>query len=571
MNESVFLRLRNNWQKLDPWNLIFFFESSGFGENLLSEETNPQTDPESKATEYEIRLEPCEQRVRVEYNGTWVADSTRAVVLHETRMQPSFYFPRDDVRMDFLEKTDLTTHCPFKGNASYWSLKVGGENVENAVWGYEDPSEEGEPLKDYLSFYASKVSAIYEGDDEVPFLDETTDSMHANPLAGWLLRDAWSLPSAKELISKFCNCLLEAGMPLARMTVIIPTLHPQIFASVYVWREDDREVKIYLEAHDILSQPKFADSPFAPIIRGAGGVRRRLEGDNPKLDFPVVKELHEEGATDYVAMPFKFSDGQINVISMTSFGEGGFGTTHLGRIYEVLPTLGRLFEVHAQRRTAVNLLETYLGRHTGQRVMDGQVKHGDGEHIHAVIWFCDLRDSTALSGSMDQSDYLLLLNRFFHCMAGSIMENNGEVLRFIGDAVLAIFPISNSTDQLWESATGTPEACRRAIKAARMVAERIAIANERHSDQPSLKYGIGLHLGDVTYGNIGIPERLEFTVIGPAANKAARVESMTKELDEIVVISSEFVDGCPGKFVSKGSHVLKGVEGKHELYALPSE
>ncbi len=233
-----------------------------------------------------------------------------------------------------------------------------------------------------------------------------------------------------------------------------------------VWREDNRDVMVILEPHDILQQAKFADNPFAPIIRGAGGVRRRLEGDYPKLDSPVVRDLHEEGATDYVAMPFRFSDGQINIMSMTSFAEGGFTTAHLWQLYEVMPMLGRLFEVHAQRRTATSLLETYLGRHTGKQVLDGHVKHGDGERIHAIIWFCDFRDSTALSESMDQETYLLDLNRFFHCMAGAVIENGGEVPRFIGNAVLAIFPIAKSAGDTWESATGTPEACRRAIKAA---------------------------------------------------------------------------------------------------------
>src|SRR6185312_16593461 len=151
----------------------------------------------------------------------------------------------------------------------------------------------------------------------------------------------------------------------SRMTVIVPTLHPQIYASVFVWRDDTREVRTIFEPHDILHQPKFADSPFAPIIRSGGGIRRRLTGDRVMLDFPVVRDLHAEGATDYVAMPFRFSDGQMNVMSMTSFAPGGFSTDHLGRVFEVLPGLARFFEVFAQRRTAMTLLKTYLGHHTG--------------------------------------------------------------------------------------------------------------------------------------------------------------------------------------------------------------
>jgi adenylate cyclase len=252
-------------------------------------------------------------------------------------------------------------------------------------------------------------------------------------------------------------------------------------------------------------------------------------------------------------------------MSMTSFAKGGFSTSDLGRVYEVLPMLGRLFEVHAQRRTAVTLLQTFLGRHTGTRVLDGLVKHGDGEHIDSVVWFSDLRESTALSQSMERGAYLDYLNRYFHCMAGAIMETGGEVLRFIGDAALAIFPISSN----WQGATGAAEACRRAIAAAKLATERIAADNAAHPERVPIRYGIGLHLGQVTYGNIGVPERLEFTVIGSAANAAARVESMTKTLGKSIVISAAFADSYPGKLEMLGKFKLKDVEGEQELFTLP--
>jgi adenylate cyclase len=217
--------------------------------------------------------------------------------------------------------------------------------------------------------------------------------------------------------------------------------------------------------------------------------------------------------------------------------------------------------VHAARRTATALLETYLGRHTGERVLKGLVKHGDGEHIHAVIWFCDFRDSTPLSKSMGRQAYLRQLNRFFYCMAGAVLEAGGEVLRYIGDAVLAIFPIQQNP----------AEACERAVRAARLAASRIAEMNERHQGRAPLRYGIGLHLGTVTYGNIGVPQRLEFTVIGAAANEAARVESMTKELKKPVLTSAAFAGAYPGNLVSLGKHALKGLDGEHELFTLPDE
>ena len=512
--------------------------------------------------DYELRYVPCPKRVRVEFNGTWIADTAHAIVLHETRQPPAHYIPKEDIRMELLQKTDFHTHCPFKGDANYWTLQVGGQRAENAAWAYEAPYRDAEQIKGHLSFYRSKIAALYEGDEEVPFLESNVASLHANPLAGWLLKDAWKAKSAAELAAQFLAFLRGSGCPVDRSTIIIPTLHPQIFATVLVWRADTPDLRIVYEPHDILHQPRFADSPFAPIIRGAGGVRRRLEDAGVKLDFPVVRDLHGEGATDYVAMPFRFSDGQINVISMTSFTRGGFGTAHLGQIYEVMPMLGRLFEVHALRRTATALLETYLGHDTGKRVLNGLVKRGDGEDIDAVIWFCDFRDSTVLSGSLPREVYLEQLNRFFYCMAGAVLKKGGEVLKYIGDAVLAIFP----------TAAGAEDACRRALQAASLAAERVTAINEAHPDVPPIRFGIGLHVGTVTYGNVGVPQRLDFTVIGTAANEAARIESMTKELNHVLLASAAFAAQVPGKLVPAGRHRLKGLEGEYELFtAAPAD
>jgi len=508
---------------------------------------------------------PCFDRIRVEKDGTWIADSARAIVLHESRLPPIFYIPMEDVRPEYLRKTETQTHCPFKGNASYWSLQVGGKITEDAMWSYEDPYADGEVLRGYVAFDSSKVDAIYQG-TEIVTPEPMEDLYQANPLVGWVIGKALNAASVKELFESFIEALQEAEIPASRVVTIIPNLHPQIFASMLAWEVGGEKIEERNAPHDILNRPVFADSPFAPILRGSGGIRRRLEGPDVKLDYPILEDLHKEGATDYCAMPFKFTDGQICIITVTSSKPGGFPADDLNKIFEILPSLGRLFEVHIQRRTAIGLLETYLGGSTGRRVLNGQIKHGDGEHIHAVIWFSDFRDSTALSQSMSQDVYLAHLNRYFECVAGSVIENGGEVLRFIGDAVLAIFPISDAADTIRTDSTGTAEACRRAMKASREVAERVDATNEEHDDFPPIRYGIGLHLGDVTYGNIGIPERLEFTVIGLAANQAARVESLTKELKETVLVSESFADQYAGPLTSVGKHVLKGVPGEHELF-----
>jgi len=166
--------------------------------------------------DYEIRIEPFPKRLRVKFNGAWVADTTRAVVLHETRHEPTYYVPWDDIRAEFLRKTEHRTHCPFKGNASYWTLQVAGATAENALWSYEDPSEDGAALKGYASFYRDRVEALYEGDDELAFTEIAP--AHGNAMVAWLLRDAWKARSADELVGMLCDCLTHNGVPLARMT-----------------------------------------------------------------------------------------------------------------------------------------------------------------------------------------------------------------------------------------------------------------------------------------------------------------------------------------------------------------
>ena len=167
-------------------------------------------------SDYQIRFEPSARRVRVEFSGAWVADSQHALILHETRQPPAYYFPREDVRTALLEKSEHVTHCPFKGNASYWTLKAGAAVAKNAAWSYDEPYDDARRIKEYLSFYPERVSAIYDGDDEIPQL-AAVESMHANPVAGWLLGKAWQLGAGDLLVEGFCRELKQSGVRLARI------------------------------------------------------------------------------------------------------------------------------------------------------------------------------------------------------------------------------------------------------------------------------------------------------------------------------------------------------------------
>src|SRR5512134_3322367 len=220
--------------------------------------------------------------------------------------------------------------------------------------------------------------------------------------------------------------------------------------------------------------------------------------------------------------------------------------------------------------SAEELLKTYLGERTGERVLAGRTKRGEGEKIHAVIWLCDLRDSTRLAETIPVEDFFHALNEFFDCTAGAVLDHGGEILSYIGDAVLAIFAIGGTERPLREACFPEEGACSAALTAARDARSRVDALNERRetSGEPRLQFGLALHVGDVMYGNLGVPRRMQFTVIGAAANEAARLAGMCKNLERWVLVSSAFPRCFPGQMVSLGHHVMRGIDTPEEIFTL---
>lgn len=390
-----------------------------------------------------------------------------------------------------------------------------------------------------------------------------------NPLVAWLWEKGWRLPTLGELTQGLGRAMNDAGISVMRLRVTLRTMHPQLAGLSYTWRRDTDEVEKFWPPLTVLQQDMFLKSPYALIFQGAGAVRRRLDIPEAAHDFPILEELGAMGATDYVALPLVFEDGRIHAMTLASDQPGGFLTSELETVAETQPVLARLLELHALRRTARTVLDTYLGKLTGERVWQGLIHRGDGEDIFAVIWFSDLRSSTALADALPRPVYLDLLNDYFECTAGAVLQHGGEVLKFIGDAILAIFPIGARSEH--------PETCavHAAAGAAAMAAvkealARMAVLNEQReaAGERRLGFGIGLHLGDVMWGNVGSPERLDFTVIGPACNEAARLEAMTKTLSRPVILSAELARLVPHPLVSLGFHALRGVREPHELFTL---
>jgi adenylate cyclase len=301
----------------------------------------------------------------------------------------------------------------------------------------------------------------------------------------------------------------------------------------------------------------FLKSPIRAVFFDNVEVRRRLADPATPRDFPILADLDKEGATDFLAAPLRFIDGEVHAASFATRRPGGFSAADMAALHRLLPPFTRLVEIFSNMRKAQNILNAYLGPTAGAKVLAGQIKRGDGQDIDAVIWFCDLRDSTPLADSMARRDFLALLNEYFECVLGPVLESGGEVLRFIGDAALAIFPVD-----------GKPaEACARAVAAAREALGRMDKLN-KNRPRP-LRFGIGLHLGELTFGNIGTPTRIEFTVIGAAANEAARIESLCKVLQVDLLVSEHVAQALPMTWRSLGSHTLRGVGDKIHLFTLP--
>lgn len=381
--------------------------------------------------------------------------------------------------------------------------------------------------------------------------------------ATWLLREGRDLGDSRTVIGEFCRRLVAEGFPLYRMSVGTRTLHPQVLAIGYVWRRGNGEPVEEQREHGILENPVYLRSPIKAIYDGAPEVRRRLEGRDAVIDFPILEELRAEGVTDYLALPMRLSEGRRGTITIATDRPGGFTEQELMSFTQIVPVLALVLEVKETQRITATLLETYLGRDAGRRVLSGLVRRGDGVTIAAALWYCDLRGFTRMADRLPRDTVIGWLNDYFDCMAGPVHAHGGDVLKFIGDAMLAIFPIHDDLDR--------DRACMTALTAAREALTGLARLNARREEfgQPPLEVGLSLHTGAVMYGNIGAPERLDFTVIGPAVNLLTRIEGLCPVLGYPLLASARFASPCGSELVSLGFHRLRGIAGEHEVFTLP--
>ncbi|MEA3193994.1 MAG: adenylate cyclase [Betaproteobacteria bacterium] len=382
--------------------------------------------------------------------------------------------------------------------------------------------------------------------------------LNLQSLIDWV--DGGNAATPDAFLTGLCQQLLAHGIAVARVAVFARTLHPNVAGRGFFWRaEKPAEVEVTVAEHDWMGSKAHLASPIHAITTSGQDIRRCLADPACPIDFEILAELRGEGMTDYYATPLPTLTGEKLLASFTTRQPGGFTDAELAALRRLRAPVGRVAEIMGLRRKAQNILDAYLGEQTGQKVLAGQIKRGDGEEIRAVIWFCDLRDSTPLADSMGRQAFLALLNEYFECVLSPVQERKGEILRFIGDAALAIFPIGSEPAVV---------ACSKALEAAQAAVARMAALNEKRASAgaPRLRFGIGLHLGLVLYGNIGTPTRIEFTVIGAAANEAARIEALCKTLKVDVAVSENVARHLGGRLRSLGRHPLRGVSAPVEIF-----
>jgi adenylate cyclase len=389
------------------------------------------------------------------------------------------------------------------------------------------------------------------------------NTLELQKLKDWLIDGGRTSPLATDLMSEMCERLIAAGVPLWRVGIFIHTLHPDIFGRNFIWKPGEA-VTTSTADYTILDSTEFNNSPLAIVFREGREVRCRI-GDPESGKFPFMEDMRAEGVTDYIATPLLFIDGSIHAASWTTKQPGGFTDDQMAALKSIVPPLTRLVEVIGLRRVAAMLLDTYVGNRAGERILGGQIRRGHTETMDAAIWLSDLRGFTALSDRLSSETVVDILNQYFDCQVSAIRNHGGEVLKFMGDGLLAVFPIDEYVGDIRQVCSRVLEAARESRASVEAMHYPIGEVHER------FRFGVALHVGRILYGNIGGGNRLDFTCIGPAVNLAARLEKIAGRLHRTIVASEGFAGICAGGWTELGEFPIAGFSKAERVYGLIDE
>jgi len=389
-------------------------------------------------------------------------------------------------------------------------------------------------------------------------------SWRSTPIISWLVSEGSLLPDLAALHGALCERLDAAGTPICRSVLVIRTLHPEVRGVTLLWRRSRPGVERVERPHGIEATPTYQGSPFQYLFESRRPLRRRIA--RGETDMALLRELAAEGVTDFYGLPLAAAGAPwVNAITWATDAPKGFSPADIRRFNDLARILAPLVQVRAQQRIVEDLLSTYLGRNAAAQLFDGRVRRGDGESIRCVLWASDLAGFTEFAEREAPAEVISTLNGFFERIADAVHQHGGDVLKFIGDGLFAIFPIGGGQG-------GESEAASRALRAAEAAIAAVSALNDerRAAGRWPLRYSLALHLGEVVFGNIGARQRLDFTVVGPAVNRAARIEGLGHELDVTLLLSREFAAVCGRPCVLLGSHRLRGISEPLPVYTLAS-
>ena len=379
----------------------------------------------------------------------------------------------------------------------------------------------------------------------------------------WLIDGARSATVPTRMMSETCERLVAAGIPLWRVSVFVRMLHPDIFGRSFVWRPG-AEVVVNAADFDVQDSPEFKRSPLAILYETEREVRFKLD-DPESRRFPFFDDMRAEGVTDYIALPLLFTDGSAHATSWSTKQAGGFSDQQLNALRTLVTPLARVVEISILRYKAATLLDTYVGNRAGERILGGRIRRGHTETMHAAIWLSDLRGFTALSDRLPAETVVDILNGYFDCQVAAIREHGGEVLKFMGDGLLAVFPIDEYVGDVTQVCSRVLEAARESRASVEAMHFPIGETVER------FRFGVALHVGQILYGNIGGGNRLDFTCIGPAVNLAARLEKIAGKLSRTIVASEGFAGICAGGWTELGEFPIAGFSKAERVFGLIDE
>ena len=370
-------------------------------------------------------------------------------------------------------------------------------------------------------------------------------------IVDWLIGPARQQASPAGIVGGLSERLVDAGIPLLRVRIGQSVANPLISAWGVIWSRDSGP-EGYTVPRGMLATGSYKGSPFEHVITTRTSFHHSLENLATGVDHPVLFELAESGSTDYLAIPIGYGDGSLQASAFTTDRPGGIHDSEIKLIESLASAIGAALEPSAIRHSMASLLEVYLGSGPAERIGNGAFRRGQTSEIDAAVLITDLRDSTGLSERLAPDALLERLGAYFEVVVEAVRGQGGDVLKFVGDGVLAVFPAGED---------GRQEACERAVRA---VANAFA-----DPAATSMRFVAALHVGPVVYGNIGSPDRLDFTVVGPTVNYLSRLEGIAKSLGRRAVCSKEVAAALPGEQASSlGNRILKGFAEAQEVFEI---